>query len=255
MYNPGSQNAEMETSIPIADGYIKGHPDALISKNGQIILIDIKTMNDRAFTLWKRKGTIKKYPQYVDQLHAYAGSLFFSPTVIKLGIVGLNKNNSEIHIDVFDYDEKRTDEIKKRTENIFALNAPPEPGERMQDWCCSYCGYSHICELAQKKKDTHVDDKIDTTDNPEIINAISQLNEAREIKKQADEQEKEAKSFLDEHVRQKGFKSLRGGDFILNLIETSASRFDSTNFKKQYPDLFKEFSKNSSSVRYDIKEV
>ena len=72
-YNPGSQKAAFEVVVPVEGGEIRGHPDAFISKGDkQNILIDIKTMNDRAFKLWKSEGTAKKYPQYIDQLYTYA---------------------------------------------------------------------------------------------------------------------------------------------------------------------------------------
>ena len=142
-YNQGSQNADLEFVIPISGGTIKGHPDAFISR-----LVDIKTMNDRAWVQWKREGTLKSKPQYADQLHIYAmGAIWAEYKVEKLGIVGLNKNTSAIHIDFFDFDEERFEEIKKRGMKIFASENAPEENCPAEKWCCSYCEYSHLCEL------------------------------------------------------------------------------------------------------------
>ena len=112
-YNPGSQQAEYEISLKLDGGEIHGHPDCIISRgNLRNVLVDIKTMNDRAFTLWKREGTEKSKPQYVDQVHIYAQGLIESGRNIEmLGIVGLNKNNSDLHIDLFKYDPARITEI------------------------------------------------------------------------------------------------------------------------------------------------
>ena len=258
-YNPGSLNAQKEVSIKLLGGYLTGHPDAIIFEhvNSPIILIDIKTMNDRAFTLWKREGTLKKYPQYVDQLHIYAKGLSTTVQIDKLAIVGVNKNNADIHFDFFDYDETRMNEIIKRAERIFALNEAPEPGERMQDWCCSYCGYSWLCELFQKKKSAEVGDKTKTTYNPEIIHAIEQLKEARDLTAQAKELDKEAKKILDEKVKSKGIKSLRGGNLILTFTEVAGKiGFDKETFKKEHPEMLNQYTTiGQSSIRYDIKEA
>lgn len=254
IYNPGSQNASQEIRIPVnSSGYLSGHFDAIISKNNENILIDIKTMNDRAFRIWRHEGTIKKYPQYVDQLHVYA----YGVQIFKLGIVGVNKNTSELHMDFFEYDENRMSEIIKRTENIFEAQQPPEPGERMQDWCCSYCGYSHLCGIAQKKKDTSIGEKVIVTDDEEVISAIEQLNFARNMKSEYEELETEAKDFLNEHVRKKGIKAIKGGNLILTLKECkSKDTFDVKGFTNFNPELAKQFTTNGNSyVKYEIKEA
>ncbi len=57
-YNPGSQEADLELTIPLVGGKLVGHPDGFISKPGSgPFLIDIKTFNNHAFTSWKRNGT------------------------------------------------------------------------------------------------------------------------------------------------------------------------------------------------------
>ena len=259
-YNPGSLNAEKKVFIKLPGGEsLIGHPDAFIFKHisSPLILIDIKTMNERAFILWKREGTLKKYPQYVDQLHVYAKGLFTTTKIDKLAIVGVNKNNSDMHIDFFDYDENRTKEILERTERIVALEDAPEPGERMQDWCCSYCGYSWLCELFQKKHDTSVGTGVGATTDKNIIDAVELLKEARELSKAGEELENEAKKVLDENVRQKGIKEIQAGSLLLSLTESAGrATFDKKSFGKEYPELLKKFtSTGATSIRYNIKEI
>ena len=257
-YNPGSQNAALEFHIPVTGGELAGHPDCLISRGGPLrILADIKTMNERAFLRWKRGGTLKDKPQYADQLHVYAaGAVRAGILISKLAVVGINKNNSAMHIDTFDIDDERIRGIIERTERIFAATEAPEPGERMESWCCGYCGYSGICELAQARRgDTSVGDDTMKTNDPDIVNAMELLKEAREMGKAGKELEEEAKAVLDQQIREKGIKSVKGGSLILTLTESTSSRFDTTAFKKEHPDMAAAFTKSSSSVRYDIKEV
>lgn len=256
-YNPGSQEADVELHIPVVGGQLAGHPDCIISRPGMgRILIDIKTMNDRSFTRWRREGTEKDKPQYVDQVHVYANAAMDAGfSIERLGIVGINKNNSEMHIDVFDYALERMAAIVDRTERIFALSSPPEPGDRMEGWCCGYCGYAHVCELRATQRDTTVGDGVGVTTEPDIVNAMELLAEARELSKAGKDLEDEAKAVLDEKVKRQGIKSIRGGALVLTLNEVVSSRFDSAAFKKAHPDMVEAFTKKSSSVRYDIKEA
>ena len=149
-YNPGSQQAAVEYSIKVDGGEIHGHPDCFISRPDglQNVLVDIKTMNERAFMYWKKEGSIKSKPQYVDQLHIYAlGAMAQGRKVEHLAIAGVNKNNSEMFIDVFDYDPARAAEIVIRAEGVFALNQAPETNCPSEKWCCGYCEYAKQCDL------------------------------------------------------------------------------------------------------------
>ncbi len=256
-YNPGSQNADLELNIEVKGGLISGHPDCWISGHGvEDALVDIKTMNERSFIRWKRDGTEKDKPQYVDQVHVYAeAAMNLKLPVGRLGIVGVNKNNSALHIDFFDFDPERMSGIIRRTESIFASSFPPDPGGRLQKWCCGYCGYSHVCEFASDKKDTHVDEGMMNTNDPTIVNAMELLKEARELSKTGEDLENEAKAVLDKEVRQQGIRSVRGGSLILTLKESTSNRFDSKTFQKDYPDMAKAYTRASNSVIYNLKEA
>ena len=254
-YNQGSQDADLELKYPVNGGELAGHPDCFISREGTgNLLTDIKTMNERAFQWWKRDGSIKSKPQYVDQLHIYAVTAMKAGfEVDKIGIVGLNKNNSDLWLDTFDYDNERFNGIIQRAENIFMQNTPPNEDSPRENWCCGYCEYSEICEISQSKRDTHVDDGVIRTDDPEIISAMKTLKEARELSKTARELEDEAKSTLDSKVRQQGLNSVQGGGFTVNITERHSTRFDSAEFKRVHPELVSQFSKSNTALFYEIK--
>ncbi len=203
----------------------------------------------------KREGTAKSHPQYADQLTIYAQALRQQGFEINtLAIVALNKNDCQGYIDFFLFDPERYEALKERAERIFACVEAPEQGSRFQGWCCSYCGYSHLCELA--KKDTTVgDESIPATNNQEVIDAVELLSESRELERTGKELADEAKTVLDKLIRQQGIRSVRCGNLILVLNEIKSSRLDTTALKKAHPELVSEFTKQSSSVRYDLKEV
>ena len=250
-----STNEGMSLSLEVAGGTITAHPDCIISREGGLILADIKTMNDRSFRSLKRDGTVKSHPQYADQLTIYAQALReCGHSIEQLAIVALNKNNCEGYIDYFTFEPERYEALKERAERIFTLDEAPEQGDRFQSWCCGYCGYSHLCELC--KKDTAVgDESVQATDNQEVIDAVELLSESRDMEKAAKELSDEAKAVLDREVRKQGIKSLRAGNLVLILNEIKSSRLDTTALKKAHPELVSEFMKQSSSIRYDLKEV
>ena len=251
-----SSNEGMSLSLEVAGGTITAHPDCIISRDDSgLILADIKTMNDRSFRSLKRDGTIKSHPQYADQLTIYAQALReCGHSIDQLAIVALNKNNCEGYIDFFTFEPERYEALRERAERIFTCDKAPEQGHRFQSWCCGYCGYAHLCELA--KKDTAVgDESIPATDNQEVIDAVELLSESRDMEKAAKELSDEAKAVLDREVRKQGIKSVRAGNLVLVLNEIKSSRLDTTALKKAHPELVSEFMKHSSSVRYDLKEV
>ena len=251
-----NSNEGMSLNISVNGGTIEAHPDCVISREDSgLILADIKTMNDRSFRSLKREGTAKSHPQYADQLTIYAQALRQQGFEINtLAIVALNKNDCQGYIDFFLFDPERYEALKERAERIFAYEEAPEQGDRFQGWCCSYCGYSHLCELA--KKDTAVgEESVPATDNQEVIDAVELLSESRELERTGKELADEAKAVLDREVRKQGIKSVRAGNLILVLNEIKSSRLDTTALKKAHPELVQEFMKQSSSVRYDLKEV
>ena len=259
-YNQGSQNAEIEVSIDVEGGQLVGHPDCIISRPEglQNVLIDIKTMNERAFTQWKREGSLKSKPQYVKQLHVYAAGLIAQGRKIeKLGIVGVNKNNSELHMDFFDFDPELMKRIQDMTEHVFSLNDAPVENSPSESWCCSYCEFSQLCNLYGVPPVSNDNPELPqvVSDSEIVIQAMHQLIEAREKAKQAKVQEDEAKNILDEHIRQKGFTSLEGGGYVCSITERKTQRFDSAEFKKVHPDLMNQFMKESVSVTYTVKEA
>ena len=255
-YNPGSQTAEVEVYIDLAGGKLAGHPDCIISRGDlQNVLVDIKTMNERSFTQWRREGTLKSKPQYADQVHIYAAGLMSTGRKIEhLGIVGLNKNNSELHIDLFDFDESRLAAIKERTEYVLTTPTAPEGESPRESWCCGYCEYADLCGLHRKPQPAEIEAEVEYTDDADLIVALRGLKESRELSKEARELEATSKSVIDEYINAHGHSLIVGGGLSFSLTERESGRFDSTAFKKDHPELAMEYMKTSRSVIYEVKE-
>ena len=256
-YNPGSQSAEIEVTIPVSGGTIAGHPDCIISKGEvQNALIDIKTMNERAFTFWRREGTLQSKPQYVTQLHIYAiGLEKLGRKIERLGIVGVNKNNSDMHIDFFDFNQFKATDIISQAEMIFSMDKPPSFNCPAEQWCCRYCEFRDKCELSDNSFTTAPLPEIPVTQDTVILAAMKELKQARELSKEARDLETHAKSVLDENVKDKGLSAVQGDGMVFSMSAKLASRFDTAAFKKTHPELVSQFTKQTSSVVYEIKET
>ena len=161
-----------------------------------------------------------------------------------------------MHIDFFDFDKTRFEQIKKHAVEIFAADEAPVEKCPAESWCCSYCDYAHLCELNNTlEKDTSVGDDLAVTSDEDVINAVELLKESRELKKTGEELENEAKTVLDEKIRAQGIKSVKAGDLILNLSERVTNSFDKTAFKAAQPDMYLAFTTSTKSVVYKVKET
>lgn len=256
-YNPGSQEAALEVTVPLESGILAGHPDCFIAK-GAITdcLADIKTMNERSYREWKRAGTIRSKPQYADQLHVYAkGCIRSGRRVSKLAIVGMNKNTSELHIDFMEYDESRIAGILSRSERILSQPNAPTSGSPRESWCCSYCEYRGMCELHVPAAKPKPEVGIEYTEDEGVIRAMRLLKDARDLGKESRDRESEAKALLDEYVKESGKTAIQGGGLIFHMTERVSSRFDTALFKREHPELVCEYQKPGLSVMYEVKDV
>jgi hypothetical protein len=150
-YNPGSQEAGTEIVIPVNGGEIRGHHDAIIKPSMDIAvdtMIDIKTMNDFAWKKWKSTGTMKNKFGYACQATIYAGAFGLT----QCGVVGMNKNNSKLHMDTFPFDPMLYETLISKAEYILSFTEPPTPGDflfsandmipnqgEFEPWVCKYC--------------------------------------------------------------------------------------------------------------------
>ena len=162
-----------------------------------------------------------------------------------------------MHFDFFDFDEAIADEIISMSENLFALNDAPIENCPAESWCCHYCEFSDKCNLfglPPMLNDTH-DTSPAFTEAVDVISAIKQLIDARNLAKKAEKLEDEAKNILYENIKQKGLTSIEGGGYVCTINVSETKRFDSKGFRKAHPDIAQKFMKESVSVSYDIEEV
>ena len=204
---------------------------------------------------------MKSKPQYVDQLHVYAMGCIRAGIQIyphTLGVVAVNKNNSDWHIDFFDFDFARAADIQDRAVAVFGMSEPPTESSPCESWCCNYCEYSHFCELKGKFKPKPAESYelpaslLDADD--EVVKGLKDLAFAKELATQAKTMEADAKQSLLAYAKAHGKDTLKGAGLTCTITERTSTRFDSTAFKKAHPDLAAQYTSEATTTYFTLKE-
>ena len=85
-----------------------------------------------------------------------------------------------------------------------------------------------------------------------IINQIEALNEWEEIMEQAKAEIEAIKDELKAEMLARDTEELEAGQYIIRWTNVTTNRFDSANFKRNLPDLYKAYLKQSISKRFSI---
>lgn len=89
-----------------------------------------------------------------------------------------------------------------------------------------------------------------TTKMNEIIREIKEYQEIQdELKKQIEELKAEAIQYLEEHQ----IDEFLGADGKVTYREVISNRFDSTAFKKDFADIYAEYTRKTSNMRFTCK--
>ena len=87
------------------------------------------------------------------------------------------------------------------------------------------------------------------------IQITSKIEELRELEALISEAQAEADSIRDElkaHMQAQNTEELTAGRYILRWTTVLSNRFDSTAFKKVMPDVYKAYTKQTTSKRFSI---
>lgn len=88
--------------------------------------------------------------------------------------------------------------------------------------------------------------------NNEIIAKIEALKEWEEILSEAQAEVEAIRDSLKEEMLEMETEELVAGAYIIRWTSVLTNRFDTTAFKKEHIDLYKEFTKQISSKRFSI---
>ena len=88
--------------------------------------------------------------------------------------------------------------------------------------------------------------------NKELVEKIEALNEWEAILEEAKEEAESIRDEIKADMLDKNVEELDLGQYIIRWTSVLSNRFDTTSFKKNYGDLYKEFTKQVASRRFSI---
>ena len=88
--------------------------------------------------------------------------------------------------------------------------------------------------------------------NNEIITKIEALNEWESIIDEAKAEVEALKDSLKAELNNREVEELEAGQYIIRYTSVLTQRFDTTSFKKERPEMYKDFLKQSASRRFSV---
>ena len=86
----------------------------------------------------------------------------------------------------------------------------------------------------------------------EIVAKIEQLKEWEAILEEAQTEVEALRDCIKAQMLERGTEELQAGTYIIRWTSVLSNRFDSTAFKREHADLYKEFTKQVASRRFTI---
>lgn len=86
----------------------------------------------------------------------------------------------------------------------------------------------------------------------ELIAKIEALNEWEAVIEEAKAEAEAIRDSIKQEMLERETEELTAGQYIIRWTSILSNRFDTTAFKKTYGDLYKAFTKQSSSRRFTI---
>ena len=86
----------------------------------------------------------------------------------------------------------------------------------------------------------------------EIIAKIEALQEWEAIMEEAKAEAEALRDSIKEQMLEEGTEELEVGTYIIRWTSVLTNRFDTTAFKKEHNELYKEFTKQIASKRFSI---
>jgi len=123
-------------------GHVKAHADGMVElqEDEPLALLEIKSMNDKQWELFKSRGVKSSHKKYYEQMIMMMG-MGKIPSAL---FVSYNKNTSKYHAEVVPYDEIEFNYVKDKIEQTLGGNR-----RRIADvpdrWDCKFCSRKEVC--------------------------------------------------------------------------------------------------------------
>lgn len=139
-YKITHQQAEVKNKF----GKPLGHIDGIILADKKYRLLEIKTSADKYFKDWIKNGVPEKYKAQAQIYAHHSNQLSASGRKLsEIMWVVLNKNTSEIYIDIQEYDKQYAQLQTDRIESVIESEAVPAGDE---SYLCNMCNHKAVCK-------------------------------------------------------------------------------------------------------------
>ena len=88
----------------------------------------------------------------------------------------------------------------------------------------------------------------------EVVNKIKALKEWESLAAEAADEIESIKDELKAYMNTMGFEELEAGTHIIRYTTVLSNRFDTTALKKSLPDVYKAYTKQTTSRRFSISD-
>lgn len=85
-----------------------------------------------------------------------------------------------------------------------------------------------------------------------IVSKIEQMKELEALIKEAEAEVEALKDELKTEMMRRNTEEMAVGKYIVRWTDVLSNRFDSTKFKRLFPNMYKDFTKEVSSRRFSI---
>lgn len=120
--------------------FVGGFLDGLIVRDGEEMVLEIKSANDKNFKTIKRYGMKKVKPVYHTQLNLYLGFTRHEHGLWRV----INKETEEIYEEVLTFDKKKFSDDARKARAV--VDAPDVLEPCRSSFNCRFCDCKDICE-------------------------------------------------------------------------------------------------------------
>jgi hypothetical protein len=130
------------------DGHVSGHADGVIEEGEECLLLEVKSMNDKKWNMFREKGVAKSHPLYFAQMQYMMGK-----SGMRRGIlIAYNKNTSEYHSEEVKFDTFYFAALQAKIERVMDKGEGVRIARDRADYRCSGCFKRTACWKGVEEK-------------------------------------------------------------------------------------------------------
>jgi len=121
-------------------GHVVCHTDGMIEIEDELMILEIKSMNDASFTKFVNLGVKQSHPQYFGQVQMMMGMARMQSSLF----IAYNKNTSAYHCEVVEFDQFEFGFIRQKV-GLALSGEVIKIAKDETDWRCRFCFKSDAC--------------------------------------------------------------------------------------------------------------